>query len=117
VADGQTEITYQKAFNAQVSKRPLIQAGNYLEWASSALLRQIRDAGTLSTIKTIADHLYPQTACRGTKTDLSTLMSHSVIHQYMSNGRLASDATAAIAQDIPMIMGETNSGKSCDWQI
>ena len=112
MADGQTEVTYQRAFAEQVSSKALIQAGNYLEWPSSLLVGQMKAANTLGSIKTVADHNYPQTACRGTQTNLSALMDHSVIHNYTAVGKYPSDAAAARQAGLPMIMGETNSGAS-----
>ncbi|OBZ67030.1 Solute carrier family 40 member 2 [Grifola frondosa] len=83
----------------------IFQGAVYLSWSTQPLLSGLGSA--LSAVKSISRHSYPQSACGGASTNLTSLMSHSGIVSYTSQYK--SEATAAHAAGKKFFFGETNS--------
>ncbi|TFK81382.1 glycoside hydrolase family 79 protein [Polyporus arcularius HHB13444] len=84
----------------------IFQGAVYLSWNTQTLISGIGSAA-LNTIKTISRHSYPQSACNGASTNLTSLMSHSGIVKYVSQYK--AEATAAHNAGKKFFLGETNS--------
>lgn len=104
------DATVQLKWQKDVGVSNLIQAGVYLQpptWSVTNLAPKEQSAGNLGLLKSFCEHSYPQSACGGASTNLTTLMSHSNIVSYTK--KFAGDASAAHNVGKPFVLGETNS--------
>ncbi|KAH7930049.1 hypothetical protein BV22DRAFT_1001423 [Leucogyrophana mollusca] len=86
----------------------MFQAAVYLQyptWSTAGLIPILESAVTY--VKTFSGHSYPQSACGGASTNLTSLMSHSGIVSYTSQYK--PEAAAAHNISKKYFLGETNS--------
>ncbi|KAH7916149.1 glycoside hydrolase family 79 protein [Hygrophoropsis aurantiaca] len=86
----------------------MFQAAVYLQfptWSTEGLIPILESAVTY--VKTFSGHSYPQSACGGASTNLTSLMSHSGIVSYTSQYK--PEAAAAHNVSKKYFLGETNS--------
>ncbi|KAJ4472077.1 hypothetical protein J3R30DRAFT_1026502 [Lentinula aciculospora] len=83
----------------------IFQAAVYLSWRTVATIPLL--GTSISNVRSVSEHSYPQSACGGATTDLQTLMSHSGIVSYTAGFK--TDADSALAAGLRYFLGETNS--------
>lgn len=77
----------QQSWQTSVGVDNLIQAGVFLQpptWSTAKLAPLEQTNGKARYVKSFSGHSYPQSACGGASTNLTTLMSHSNIKSYTS---------------------------------
>jgi hypothetical protein len=111
--DRNSQISWQKSIAQALSiSTPFIQAGVFLQppkFAIADLAPAEKSAGQTDLVGSYADHAYPQSACGGASTNLTTLQNHANIVKFVKG--FAAEIAAANAQGIDHVFGETNSGK------
>ncbi|WWC95835.1 hypothetical protein V866_002702 [Kwoniella sp. B9012] len=109
--DAKIQIDWQKAVSSALGKDDIVEAGVFLQppkFSVQELAPQEQGNNTLHIVRTFTDHAYPQSACGGSKTNLTTLMDHSRVKAFVDTFKPEVEAAAAVGK--PVVLGETNSG-------
>lgn len=107
-ADYVSEIQWQDAVCSNLSTDSLISAGVFFGTTPmniAGLIAQEKEDSASQYVKDYCSHNYPQS---GTNANLARLMNHSSIASQIRP--FAAEISAAEAQGIPHIFGETQSG-------
>ncbi|KIK65736.1 glycoside hydrolase family 79 protein [Collybiopsis luxurians FD-317 M1] len=83
----------------------IFQAAVYISWRTAPTIPLL--GTSISNVRSVSEHSYPQSACNGASTNLQTLMSHSSIVSYTAGFK--ADAASAHAAGVRYFLGETNS--------
>ncbi|KAF9076614.1 hypothetical protein BDP27DRAFT_1210210 [Rhodocollybia butyracea] len=102
-ADAASEKSWFTAIAPSVGN--IFQAAVYISWRTAPTVPLL--GTSISTVRSVSEHSYPQSACNGAATNLMTLMSHSDIVSYTAG--FSADAASAHAAGVRYFFGETNS--------
>ncbi|KAJ3386601.1 hypothetical protein HDU84_001454 [Entophlyctis sp. JEL0112] len=110
-ADAASQISWQASLCTAINKTDIIQAGVFLQpengWSIANLAPKEVSGGSLDYVSSFGEHGYPQSACSGATTNLTTLMLHSDIVSYTKRYIAESAAARAVSKDF--YISETNS--------
>ncbi|KAG0145641.1 hypothetical protein CROQUDRAFT_133635 [Cronartium quercuum f. sp. fusiforme G11] len=101
-----SELKWQEAISTSLGRKDIVQAGNYLgHFRISELAKH--EGNSTGFIKSFGIHSYPQNTCGKSKTNLTILMAHRSIVEYMN--RFKPDIEEAAKLNKPAYFSETNS--------
>lgn len=111
--DRASQLSWQKQISEALDGASnFTQAGVYLTpptWSIAGLALQEVQADEAKYVASFSGHSYPQSACGGAITNLTALMNHEGIVEYVK--QYAPEAVAAASAGKPYFIGETNSGE------
>jgi hypothetical protein len=128
IAPSVSFFTRQKKYDLAEARRfqvgNIFQAAVYISWRTAPTIPLL--GTSISTVRSVSEHSYPQSACNGATTNLTTLMSHSYVMLHIISevwlkilssdivsytAGFAADAASAHAAGVRYFFGETNSGE------